>query len=81
VTDIADAMILGLRLMEGVSRSEFASRFGCTPEDAFGPAIERHLRLGLLESAGGRLRLTTRGQLLSNEVFVDLLPEPTPAEA
>jgi oxygen-independent coproporphyrinogen III oxidase len=79
-THRADAMILGLRLMEGISSSEFASRFGYTPQDAFGPAIERHSRLGLLESAGDRLRLTTRGQLLSNEVFVDLLPEPEPAQ-
>jgi len=80
----ADAMILGLRLMEGVSRSSFASRFGVTPEQAFGPAIERHLGLGLLEDVPGdpdRLRLTERGLLLSNEVFVDLLPDPEDSES
>ncbi|PKN82480.1 MAG: coproporphyrinogen III oxidase [Chloroflexi bacterium HGW-Chloroflexi-9] len=72
----ADAMILGLRLMEGVSLPEFAERFGVTVQDAFGPAIDRHTRLGLIEVAGDRLRLTDRGLLLSNEVFTDLLPDP-----
>ena len=75
----ADAMILGLRLMEGVSSAGFRQRFGCTVQEAFGPAIERHLGLGLLEWAGDRLRLTTRGQLLSNEVFVDIVPDAAEA--
>jgi oxygen-independent coproporphyrinogen-3 oxidase len=78
----ADALILGLRLIEGVSRAAFAERFGCTLEAAFGPAIERHLATGLLEERlgedGARLRLTERGLLLANEVFVDLLPDPLP---
>ena len=55
--------------------ADFAARFGCTLNDAFGSAIERHLGTGLLEWSGGRLRLTARGLLLANEVFVDLLPE------
>ena len=71
----SDAMILGLRLLEGVSNASFAERFGCTPEDAFGEAIARHRALGLLEREDGRLRLTGRGLLLANEVFVDLLPD------
>jgi oxygen-independent coproporphyrinogen-3 oxidase len=75
----ADAMILGLRLLEGVSSSEFGARFGVTPEQAFPEAIAKHLATGLLTRVpppdGDRLRLTPRGLLLSNEVFVDLLPE------
>jgi len=57
----------------------YAERFGVTPQQAFSPAIQRHVGLGLLEWAGDRLRLTTRGQLLSNEVFVDLLPDEVEA--
>lgn len=71
----SDAMILGLRLVEGVDCSEFASRFGVRPEEAFASAVAKHLGNGLLEQAGDRLRLTPRGLLLANEVFVDLLPE------
>jgi oxygen-independent coproporphyrinogen-3 oxidase len=72
----ADFMILGLRLMSGISVDEFASRFGVTVDDAFGAALTRHLGLGLLAREGDRIRLTERGMLLANEVFVDLLPDP-----
>ncbi|MCC6236111.1 MAG: radical SAM family heme chaperone HemW [Dehalococcoidia bacterium] len=79
-TQRADAMILGLRLLEGVSSTEFAVRFGVTPDEAFPHAIAKHLATGLLTRVppphGDRLRLTPRGLLLSNEVFVDLLPDP-----
>ena len=51
------------------------ARFGVSADEAFGPAIAKHETLGLLERADGRLRLTERGLLLSNEVFVDLLPD------
>ncbi|MGE0226949.1 MAG: radical SAM family heme chaperone HemW [Dehalococcoidia bacterium] len=71
----SDAMILGLRLIEGVALREFEERFGLAPEATFGDAIARHLATGLLERTGDRLRLTSRGQLLANEVFVDLLPD------
>lgn len=71
----SDAMILGLRLIEGVAAPDFEARFGVSPQQAFGAAIEKHIGVGLLEWADGRLRLTSRGQLLANEVFVDLLPE------
>ena len=86
----SDALILGLRLLEGVSPEAFAERFGMTLEQAIGSAIERHSNAGkhgnsgkqgatgLLEWGEGRLRLTERGLLLANEVFVDLLPEATP---
>lgn len=75
-TQRADAMILGLRLMSGVDLAGFAARFGASADDAFGPAIAKHEALGLLERVEGRLRLTDRGLLLSNEVFVDILPDP-----
>ena len=77
----ADAIILGLRLLEGVADGEFEARFGTSLRKSFGPVIERHLGLGLLEWSGARLRLSERGLLLANEVFVDLLPEAEPASA
>jgi oxygen-independent coproporphyrinogen-3 oxidase len=73
----ADAAILGLRLLDGIDEAAFTEKFGVTLDDAFGAALERHLGLGLLERSDGRVRLSERGLLLSNEVFIDLLPEPT----
>ena len=77
----ADALILGLRLIEGVDAREFAARFGLSLREAFGETIERHSALGLLEWEGERLRLSARGLLLASEVFADLLPESEAAAA
>ncbi len=69
-----ETLILGLRLVDGVSEREYATRFGQTPSSLFADELARGLNSGLLaHGADGRLRLTPRGRLLANEVFVDLL--------
>ncbi len=71
---LADALIMGLRLMEGVSLPELYDRFGLDPEaDFFGDAIFQSLTDGLLEIADGRLRLTRRGWFLTNQVFMNFV--------
>ena len=72
---IADALILGLRLNEGVGLAAFRERFGVELMDAAGVALREPLEHGLLEIDSGRVRLTDRGRLLSNEVFARLLPD------
>lgn len=74
----SDALILGLRLREGVSDEAFRARFGATPEEACGEAIRRHLATGLLQRDGEVTRLSDRGLLLANEVFVEMLPDDEP---
>jgi oxygen-independent coproporphyrinogen III oxidase len=74
---IADRMMMGLRLtQEGVPDSEFEQRFGQPLGDFFKPEIERLVGVGLLEWAGEGgdiLRLTPRGRLLGNRVFVEFI--------
>ncbi len=64
---VADALsepfFLGLRLSEGIPAASTRSRLG----------VARFLEEGLLEESSGRLRLTPRGVLLSNEVFAEFL--------
>ena len=79
-TALADALILGLRLTDGVEVAPFEARFGANLEASFGPALARYEALGILDRGDGRLRLTDRGLLLSNELFVDLLPDPDAPE-
>ena len=76
---MSDTLILGLRLNEGVSLAVFRNRFAVEMMDAFGERLQEPLATGLVEVAEGWLRLTERGRLLGNEVFVRLLPEETPA--
>ncbi len=79
-TALADALILGLRLTDGVEVAPFEVRFGASLETSFGPALAKYEALGILDRGDGRLRLTDRGLLLSNELFVDLLPDPDALE-
>lgn len=59
---LSESFFLGLRLREGVEGN------------AFPDVIEKFLHDGLLERSGGRVRLTPRGVLLSNEVFAEFVP-------
>jgi oxygen-independent coproporphyrinogen-3 oxidase len=77
---LADTVILALRLNEGLELARIEREFG-QPLDRFFPGIvENLLEWGLVEEFRGeaqepRLRLTLRGRLLSNEVFIRFLPE------
>ena len=69
--EMQETMLTGLRLTrEGVSAEEFADRFGVQMRDVFGREIDELIGLLLLEWSGPVLRLTKRGRLLGNEVFM-----------
>jgi oxygen-independent coproporphyrinogen-3 oxidase len=63
---VAERFFLGLRLSQGIT--------GDWPP--FQPAIERFIADGLLEVHENALRLTSRGVLLSNEVFAEFVGVP-----
>lgn len=70
----SETIILGLRLNEGVG-SDVAA------DPAFAPALAWAVESGLAVRSAGRVRLTQRGRMLSNEVFARLLPTEEPGEA
>lgn len=72
--EMAETMILGLRLGEGVSLDGFARRFGREVTSLYRAQIEELISLGLLAKDDDALQLTRRGRLLGNEVFVRFLP-------
>ncbi len=71
--EMSETMVLGLRLVKGVSKERFRARFGIGIKEIYGDIIEELKALGLLEEAEGCIRLTPRGWLLSNEAFVRFL--------
>ncbi|MGH9522885.1 MAG: radical SAM family heme chaperone HemW [Terriglobales bacterium] len=73
---IEEEHFLGLRLNRGIDPAELASRYGSDAEAPFEDAIEKMIGPGLLERDEGRVRLTARGRLLSNEVFQRFLRAP-----
>jgi oxygen-independent coproporphyrinogen-3 oxidase len=65
-------MFLGLRMTEGISIETFRSRFGKSP-DEFYPRIQSWIEGDLLERHHGSLRLTAKGLLLANSIFVEFM--------
>ena len=70
---LSEAVILGLRLNEGISADDIEAHFGIDLHSRFATEIAECSSLGLLEEQDGRLRLTPRGRLLGNEVFIRFL--------
>jgi oxygen-independent coproporphyrinogen-3 oxidase len=75
---MSETAILNLRLVnEGIDRAAFEARFSTSIDAVFGEILAETINWGLVEDDGQRVRLTRRGYLLGNQVFVRLLPEET----
>lgn len=75
--EMQETLMVGLRLtQEGVTARRFMARFERSLEDIFGSQIDQLLRKGLLEWYGKNhegIRLTRRGRLLGNQVFMEFV--------
>ncbi len=69
--EIQETLLLGLRKAEGVSKTDFTSKFNKSVYDAY-PGLKKHLHNGLLVDSDDRIHLTEKGFLLSNQVLIDL---------
>jgi oxygen-independent coproporphyrinogen-3 oxidase len=78
-TALEESFFLGLRMVRGVSLSAIAEQFGPEAVCEFEPDIAELMEVGLLERTGEVLCLTSRGRLLSNEVFARFIRERHPA--
>jgi oxygen-independent coproporphyrinogen III oxidase len=68
-----EAFFLGLRLNRGVDLRSIADQFGCDAVAQVFPTIKQLESDGLLDAKANVIRLTSRGRLLSNEVFQSFL--------
>jgi oxygen-independent coproporphyrinogen-3 oxidase len=71
---LAESVILGLRLNHGVNMEEMEKKYGDGSFRSYDRQVDELAGLGLLEMNDGRIRLTRRGRLLGNEVFYRFLP-------
>ncbi len=73
-TEMRETVMLGMRLVEeGVSAAEYRARFAVDLREAFAPQWARLERDGLIAWEGERVRLTERGRLLGNRVFLEFV--------
>jgi len=73
--ELAEAMILGLRLTSGIDTAAIRSRYKVDLLERYSDQVRELAGLGLIERDGGRIRLTGRGRLLGNQVFLRFMPD------
>ena len=66
---MGEYMFSGLRLIDGICLDAFAIRFGKNAVERY-PQISGWVSEGLMETDGNQLRLTPRGVLVANSIFV-----------
>lgn len=75
--EMEEFMIMGMRLLRGISKEDFRKRFGAEIHAVYGNAIAKHVEGGLLHESDGRLRFTAQGVEFSNRVLRDFLLSAT----
>ena len=78
--ELEEAWFLGLRLNAGVSREALVDEFGGAAA-RFDPVVDALCGEELLVRVGGRIALTERGRMLSNDVFARFLDTDESARA
>ncbi len=71
---LSEAVIMGLRLCNGISVNDISTRFGIDLKQNRKEQIEEMENSGMLQLDSDMMRLTRRGRLLGNEVFQRFLP-------
>lgn len=72
----SEALLMGLRLAEGVDLAQLAARFGLSPTDLHdGPRSSLYQRQGLVWFEGSRMGLTPAGMPLLDALLGELVPE------
>jgi oxygen-independent coproporphyrinogen-3 oxidase len=66
---LEENLFLGLRLSRGVSLRELSAKLGEEAAESVRSTIAEFVESGFIERQGDFIRLTSRGRLLSNEVF------------
>ncbi len=69
---IQEMLMMGMRIREGVANCEFRARFGVDLREHCGETLDWLCNNGLTEWTESGVRLSTKGVLLGNEVFVRL---------
>ncbi len=67
-----ERIVLGLRLAEGIPRAWLETHFAETP-GRLARVLDRYVAAGVLTDGGSRVALTSRGVLLSDSLFAELI--------
>lgn len=68
-----EAVMLGLRLREGVDEAELTTHFGVDFEERYGRKCTPFVPAGLMTRVDGRVALTEKGWMVSNAILAEIL--------
>lgn len=68
-----ERLVLGLRRLTGVDKTQFAAASGYTVEQLIGNELKRFVAMGFLEEAEAAVRLTREGLYISDAIWPELL--------
>jgi oxygen-independent coproporphyrinogen-3 oxidase len=68
-----ETVIMGLRMVQGVSRETLYKRYGVELEKYYGSTLTKLIELKLLELTDTHLCITDKGRPLANQVLADLV--------
>lgn len=74
-TEMAEFMFMGLRMTKGIEKKRFYQRFHHSLQDIYGKKIKVLKEQKLIWENEERIGLTERGIDISNQVFLEFLPE------
>ena len=72
---MAEALMLGLRLVGGVNRRAFADRYGRDPVQAFAHSVDKHLRMGSIIVTPDVIKIARDSFFVSDAVLADIVAE------
>ncbi|MBQ7986485.1 MAG: oxygen-independent coproporphyrinogen III oxidase [Clostridia bacterium] len=70
---MSEFMFLGLRMTDGVSKTEFAKRFLEDLEKVFEKPLSKFKNMGMIEEKGDRICLTKKAISVSNQVMCEFI--------
>ncbi|MGG3282896.1 radical SAM family heme chaperone HemW [Paenibacillus solani] len=68
-----DFLMVGLRVLDGVSGSRFRQQFGVSLEEVFSKPLNKMVGAGLLDSTDDGYKLSSKGILFGNDVFAEFI--------
>lgn len=71
--EMEEFMILGLRMAQGISETDFFNQFRVKIGDVYGNILEKYLNTGFMEKNKDRWKFTRKGIHVSNRILVDFL--------
>ncbi len=78
--EVAEYLMLRLRLAKGISVDDFRARFGADFDEIFGKKLEIYIKNGFMTHEDGHYAFTPQGMFVSNEILSRIIPFETKYE-